>query len=323
MPRRMRQVLLKLVDNALKFTDRGGVEIRVERDGRRTAVRFCVTDTGHGVPKEIAANLFKPFTPGDASYARQQQGAGLGLAVVKRIVEAAGGDDRLRERARRRRDVLVHDSGRRAPRTPRARKRRSPPPTRCPRRPACRSSSSRMTTSPTASSPIFSSRSATTSTSRVEPGRRGRAAPGAAISTRSSSPRPMPTRWRRRPAASAPILALLKGGERAPACADELLRWPPSAHELYRALGAMRERVAKDAAPEPPPPESAAAIDASAFAALEKSVGPATLLEILKSYIESAETALHARSAKPATTPTGTKPCAWRRTSPAAPAGSA
>src|ERR1700710_2151293 len=88
--RRLRQALLKLVDNALKFTERGGVEIRAEKDGE--AVRFSVSDTGQGVPPAAGPPLFKPFTPGDVSYARRQQGMGLGLAVVKRIVEAAKGD---------------------------------------------------------------------------------------------------------------------------------------------------------------------------------------------------------------------------------------
>ncbi|MBV9692359.1 MAG: ATP-binding protein, partial [Alphaproteobacteria bacterium] len=89
-PRRIRQALLKLVDNALKFTDHGHVEIRVERESE-SSIRFSVADTGQGVAKEVADNLYMPFAPGDSSYARQQQGSGLGLAVVKRIVEAAGG----------------------------------------------------------------------------------------------------------------------------------------------------------------------------------------------------------------------------------------
>src|SRR5262249_49923697 len=83
-PRRVRQILLKLADNALKFTDKGGVEIRVEpetHDDGKHYVRFTVVDTGHGVPDELVPHLFKPFALGDSSYARHQQGAGLGLAV--------------------------------------------------------------------------------------------------------------------------------------------------------------------------------------------------------------------------------------------------
>ena len=91
-PRRVRQVLLKLSDNALKFTERGLVDIRLDLSDDRQSVRFCVSDTGPGVAPDVAPLLFNPFSPGDSSYARQQQnGAGLGLAVAKRVVEQAGG----------------------------------------------------------------------------------------------------------------------------------------------------------------------------------------------------------------------------------------
>ena len=93
-PRRVRQVLLKIADNALKFTDRGLVDIRLdtERDEKgQQFVRFTITDTGSGVAPDVAKGLFKPFSPGDSSYARRQQGAGLGLAVAKRIIDQAGG----------------------------------------------------------------------------------------------------------------------------------------------------------------------------------------------------------------------------------------
>ena len=93
-PRRVRQVLLKLADNALKFTDRGLVDIRLDADRDekgQSFVRFTITDTGHGVAPQVAHLLFKPFSPGDSSYSRYQQGAGLGLAVAKRIIDQAGG----------------------------------------------------------------------------------------------------------------------------------------------------------------------------------------------------------------------------------------
>ena len=90
-PRKVRQILLKLTDNALKFTAHGLVDIRLEVTEDGQAVRFLVTDTGHGVAPEIAHLLFKPFSTGDSSYARRQQGAGLGLAVAKRVIEQAGG----------------------------------------------------------------------------------------------------------------------------------------------------------------------------------------------------------------------------------------
>ena len=92
-PRKVRQVLLKLADNALKFTEHGLVDIRLEVTEDGQAVRFLVTDTGHGVAPELADILFKPFSTGDSSYARHEQGgAGLGLAVAKRVIEQAGGN---------------------------------------------------------------------------------------------------------------------------------------------------------------------------------------------------------------------------------------
>ncbi|HUO02442.1 MAG TPA: HAMP domain-containing sensor histidine kinase, partial [Rhizomicrobium sp.] len=94
-PRRVRQALLKMADNALKFTEHGLVDIRLDLDRNefnQPVVRFAVSDTGNGVAPEVAHLLFKPFSPGDSSYARKEQGAGLGLAVAKRIVEQAGGD---------------------------------------------------------------------------------------------------------------------------------------------------------------------------------------------------------------------------------------
>src|SRR5579863_8515352 len=91
-PRKVRQVLLKLTDNALKFTEHGLVDIRLEITEDGQAVRFLVSDTGHGVAPELAHILFKPFSIGDSSYARREQGGtGLGLAVAKRVIEQAGG----------------------------------------------------------------------------------------------------------------------------------------------------------------------------------------------------------------------------------------
>ncbi len=93
-PRRVRQVLLKLADNAIKFTQRGGVEIRVESELRNDSsqwLRFAIIDTGSGVPAEMSEKIFEPFASADNSYTRRSDGAGLGLAVAKRIIESWGG----------------------------------------------------------------------------------------------------------------------------------------------------------------------------------------------------------------------------------------
>jgi signal transduction histidine kinase/DNA-binding NarL/FixJ family response regulator len=97
-PLRLRQVLLNLVSNAIKFTDHGGVTVTVTRtpqaDGRQR-VAFEVRDTGVGIEPEKIAHLFAAFTQADRSISRRYGGTGLGLAISKRLVEAMGGQIRV------------------------------------------------------------------------------------------------------------------------------------------------------------------------------------------------------------------------------------
>lgn len=100
-PKRLRQILLNLVGNALKFTDRGSIVVRVTRDikvihPKRTdeghfGLRFEVTDTGMGMPKSVADKLFTPFTQADSSTTRKFGGTGLGLSICSKLVELMGG----------------------------------------------------------------------------------------------------------------------------------------------------------------------------------------------------------------------------------------
>ncbi|GAB1488278.1 hypothetical protein MASR2M8_07230 [Opitutaceae bacterium] len=91
---RVRQALFRLVDNALKFTDSGEVIVTMEpgaTDGALMAVRVLVDDTGPGLPPGDPAALFAPLVQADAATTRRHGGAGLGLAVVREMIERMGG----------------------------------------------------------------------------------------------------------------------------------------------------------------------------------------------------------------------------------------
>ncbi|HEY1148186.1 MAG TPA: ATP-binding protein, partial [Pseudoduganella sp.] len=91
-PQRVQQVLLNLVSNALKFTERGSVCMHVRLDPVRPGhVRFDVADTGIGIEPEQMERLFAPFSQADASMARKFGGTGLGLAISKRFASMMGG----------------------------------------------------------------------------------------------------------------------------------------------------------------------------------------------------------------------------------------
>jgi two-component system, sensor histidine kinase and response regulator len=93
---RLRQVLLNLVGNAIKFTETGEVVLRVEANGdavheEGAILRFAVTDTGIGIPQEKQATIFRAFEQEDISTARRYGGTGLGLTIAARLVNLMGG----------------------------------------------------------------------------------------------------------------------------------------------------------------------------------------------------------------------------------------
>ncbi len=93
-PTRLRQVLLNLLGNAIKFTETGSVSLRVTHDENSsvpTALRFSVTDTGIGIAPANLGRVFERFTQADSSTTRRFGGSGLGLTISKRLVEMMGG----------------------------------------------------------------------------------------------------------------------------------------------------------------------------------------------------------------------------------------
>jgi PAS domain S-box-containing protein len=93
-PGRLRQVLLNLAGNAVKFTASGHVLVKLERlkvDGPKVRLRFSIIDSGIGIPEDRRDRLFKSFSQVDSSTTRQFGGTGLGLAISQQLVEAMGG----------------------------------------------------------------------------------------------------------------------------------------------------------------------------------------------------------------------------------------
>ena len=93
-PERVKQILVNLVNNAIKFTESGSIGTRVTLDGQspeHVLVRFAITDTGIGIPADRMDRLFKSFSQVDSSTTRNYGGTGLGLAISKQLAELMGG----------------------------------------------------------------------------------------------------------------------------------------------------------------------------------------------------------------------------------------
>jgi signal transduction histidine kinase/HPt (histidine-containing phosphotransfer) domain-containing protein len=285
-PRRVRQAMLKLVDNALKFTERGRVDIRVELEtgaaGTPPLVRFAIADTGPGVSPDAAQRLFKPFSPGDNSYARKEQGAGLGLAVTKRIVEQAGGQIGFESSPG---DGAVFWFT--LPVSGQAGMTVSPA-----------SPAENAGVAPQGLSLLISvtaPKIAASLGNMLEPfGNRIVIAASPAEAAAKASREHFDALLAgpdeadllsAAPGVKAPIVAILMRGDRTPGAADSVLRWPVTGHALFSALDSVcmpREGADENGA-------LPAAIDAVTFSSLEKSVGVKTLIEILQCYEATAE----------------------------------
>src|SRR5213076_1752568 len=93
-PARLRHILTNLIGNAVKFTDRGEVGVRVEAveaEGPSVVLAFDVSDSGIGIPPEKQRRIFDAFTQADSSTTRRYGGTGLGLSIAKQLCEMMGG----------------------------------------------------------------------------------------------------------------------------------------------------------------------------------------------------------------------------------------
>jgi len=91
-PLRLRQVILNLLGNAVKFTAQGEVGLKAEPSLEGGRILFEIWDTGPGIPREVAERLFRPFTQADESVSRRFGGSGLGLAISRELVAGMGGE---------------------------------------------------------------------------------------------------------------------------------------------------------------------------------------------------------------------------------------
>ncbi|MEQ9377479.1 MAG: response regulator [Imperialibacter sp.] len=95
-PTRVNQIMVNLVGNALKFTNKGKVSVNLGispmGDGKQAMIRGCVSDTGIGIPESVKNDIFKAFVQSDSSITRRFGGSGLGLSIVKELIHLMGGE---------------------------------------------------------------------------------------------------------------------------------------------------------------------------------------------------------------------------------------
>ena len=94
-PARLRQILVNLIGNSLKFTSRGEITVRVDLEedlGDEIIARFSVIDTGIGIPPDKRDLIFESFSQADGSTTREYGGTGLGLSIARKLAQAHGGD---------------------------------------------------------------------------------------------------------------------------------------------------------------------------------------------------------------------------------------
>ena len=291
-PRLFRRVVLKIVGNAIKFTERGNIEIMLDSASDASGapcVRLSVADTGPGIPPHLLATIFEPFTKENDSYATRHAGAGVGLAVAKRLVESIGGTIGAESEPGTGTRFWLTVPGLKLLSTDDSIELDSvtapsglslfaylPDET-------MRASVERML------APFGNSVShADTLVQAVTMAARG---DYALIVAAASSVDALAAA----PGHRTPILALATAEERHPDGADAVLRWPARTSALYAAIASVTGGGSKhtDGGNE----DIEAAIDAKAISDLEKSLGFKTLLDILQSYMHTADELAAALSA--------------------------
>lgn len=282
-PQLFRRVLLKFVGNAIKFTERGSIEITlgstIDACGRRS-VRILVADTGPGIPNEMLTTIFEPFMRD--GYASRYKGTGLGLAAAKCLVESAGGDIGVESEpglgtkfwfslpavaayTAEEQDNEEHVT----------------PPSGLSLLTYLPDPTMRSTVEGLLASYGNSVSHADTLWQAVTMSARG----GYALIV---APVESVDAFAAVPGQRTPILALAVAEDRHPDGADRLLRWPAGSEALFSAIVSITgdgQKRAKGLREQ----HIDAAIDAKAISDLEKSLGFKTLIDILQSYMHTAD----------------------------------
>jgi signal transduction histidine kinase/HPt (histidine-containing phosphotransfer) domain-containing protein len=285
-PRMLRRVLLKLTSNAIKYTDRGSIEIALDAvidDANNTMVRFKIADTGAGVAAHVLATIFEPFKRGDNSYARQHNGAGVGLAVAKRLVETMGGAIGVESEPGAGATFWITVPASRSGISDASSLADDVPPPGGLSVVAWIEDTATKAMLDTVLTPFgnritFASSLSEAAALSARGGYSLLIAGAQAVDGLAAAP------GRR-----TPILALAAHDEPQPDGADGALRWPAPAGALYSAIAAAMDGGGVKGAVTNAEDVAGAALDASAFADLEKSLGLRTLIDILQSYLGTAE----------------------------------
>ena len=285
-PRLLRRVLLKITGNAIKFTERGNVEIALDakKDAAgRSVVRFSITDTGPGIPTHLLSAIFEPFAKLGTNPPGRPASAGVGLAVVRSLVESTGGSTGVESEPGMGARFWITIPVTEAPAMAQTDSSESvAPPVALQllvlaRDPAMRAAIDRMLT-PFGNRITFAEN----------------LGQGSTISARNSFDAILSTAGHvdslaATPSQRTPILALAAWDERPPTGASHVLRWPASADALYEAIAIVTGETKAKAKEREKNENVEAALDARAIAELEKSLGLKTLLDILQSYMQTAE----------------------------------